>query len=844
MTPEPSRPAPRPQRRQHEPGPLREFGSWLWHLLVLPRDEARPWPAWVRRLAARLGVGDPDGLGAWLRALLLRDPPAPASPWSGSADRRLPPHRQPADVLDLLADLARPHTDRLRARAAHALAGYAARVGSGWARADGTLQALAVVLVALVVVVVATTPLDLVQQFVAALVLLGASLLVRAVPAPEAGLVLMAISLLASARYIWWRLTSTLALNPGIELVLGLGLLGAEAYTWTILLLGYLQNSRPLGRPPASLPPDRATWPTVDVLIPTLNEPLAVVAPTILAALALDWPADKLRVHVLDDGARPEFRRFALAAGARYLAREGHANAKAGNLNHALRATSGEYVAVFDCDHIPVRSFLTETAGWLVREPRCALVQTPHHFFSPDPFERNLGTFRRVPSEGDLFYGLVQDGNDLWNATFFCGSCAVLRRSALEEVGLIAEQSVTEDALTALRLHRRGYTTAYVREVLAGGLAAETLAGHIRQRVRWARGMAQIFRLDNPLAGPGLSLLQRLCYANAMLHFFACLPRLVFLTAPLAYLFFEFHVINAAAITLASYALPHLVQAAVANSHLQRRFRHSVWNEAYEAALSWYTAMPTLLALLAPASARFNVTAKGGTLAVDHFDWRIALPYVVLALLNLAGVALAVPRLLFWNTYEADTVLINAVWTLFNLTLLGAVLGVAAESAQRRSAQRMPKSLPARLLLADGRELPCRTSDFSTTGIALEPDGGATVPRGENVLVGLRHEGGEAHFAAVVLGGADGVLRLRLRPLSIAALSTYVQCTFARPDAWRDWSQAMSPDRPLRSLGEVLSFGASGYGRAAAMVGAGAVRALRRGFGGRGATAGAGQLGA
>ena len=59
-----------------------------------------------------------------------------------------------------------------------------------------------------------------------------------------------------------------------------------------------------------------------------------------------------------------------------------------------------------------------------LRDPKCALVQTPHHFFSPDPFERNLGTFREIPNEGNLFYGLVQSGNDLWNATFFCGSCA------------------------------------------------------------------------------------------------------------------------------------------------------------------------------------------------------------------------------------------------------------------------------------------------------------------------------------------------------------------------------------------------------------------------------------
>ncbi|MDX7019486.1 glycosyltransferase, partial [Klebsiella aerogenes] len=77
---------------------------------------------------------------------------------------------------------------------------------------------------------------------------------------------------------------------------------------------------------------------------------------------------------------------------------------------------------IFDCDHIPTRSFLQFTMGWFLKDEKMALVQTPHHFFSPDPFERNLGNFRETPNEGTLFYGLVQDGNDTWNAAFFCGS--------------------------------------------------------------------------------------------------------------------------------------------------------------------------------------------------------------------------------------------------------------------------------------------------------------------------------------------------------------------------------------------------------------------------------------
>ncbi|MGS9112006.1 glycosyltransferase family 2 protein, partial [Salmonella enterica subsp. enterica serovar Infantis] len=88
----------------------------------------------------------------------------------------------------------------------------------------------------------------------------------------------------------------------------------------------------------------------------------------------------------------------------------------------------------------------------------------------PDPFERNLGRFRTTPNEGTRFYGLVQDGNDMWDATFLCGSCAVIRRKPLDEIGGIAVETVTEDAHTSLRLHRRGYTSASMRIPQAAGL--------------------------------------------------------------------------------------------------------------------------------------------------------------------------------------------------------------------------------------------------------------------------------------------------------------------------------------------------------------------------------------
>lgn len=809
-----------PPGRPLEVGWAQEFVRWVWHLFVLPSELAKPWPRWAHRfvkpplltLAAHLGVSNPRSARSWAVHLTLIDPPK-ARWWSNPVEYQRVRRRRAPLFSALLKHLAVPYLGPLVYGIAARIEVYSRVLSDTFARSNWLVRSLVIAMVAVMLVVVATTPLSMGQQCLLLALMWSLTMFVRQLPGYGPGIIMMVFSVIASSRYIWWRLTQTTDLNPGFEWFLGTGLLVAECYTWLIMLLGYFQNARPLRRRSAPLPDDRALWPTIDVFIPTYNESLQVVKPTVLAALSLEWPSDKLKVYILDDGKRDEFRQFAELCGAGYIIRSNNAHAKAGNLNHALGITKGEFVAIFDCDHIPVRTFLTATVGWLVRDPNCALMQTPHHFFSPDPFERNLGTFRRVPNEGNLFYGLIQDGNDLWNATFFCGSCAVIRRIPLLEVGGIAVETVTEDAHTALKLHRRGYSTAYLRQVLAGGLATESLSGHIGQRIRWARGMAQIFRLDNPLTGPGLSLFQRLCYSNAMLHFFSGVPRLVFLTAPLAYLYFQFHIINAAALMLAAYAIPHLVQSSLANSHLQGRWRHSFWNEAYEAVLSWYIALPTTVALINPRLGKFNVTAKGGLVQNDFFDWRISAPYLVLVTMNVIGVILAIPRMLFWNSFEADTVVINLIWTLFNLILLGAVLGVAAETRQVRSVPRVTKSQPATLYLADGSKVDCESEDFSMHGLGLRTDIPLRVERGDRVRVGL--QAGEREYifpveVAVVRGNRIG---MQLRDLSIIEEQNYVRCTFGAPDAWSDWDRNTEADHPLASFAEVFSFGATGYVR-------------------------------
>src|ERR1700761_7012121 len=184
-------------------------------------------------------------------------------------------------------------------------------------------------------------------------------------------------SLLATLRYAIWRVTQTYQAmqNPSndlhpLEIFFMLLLLAAEFYAFVILLLGYLQSIYPLRRPPAPMPQNVDEWPDVDLLIPTYNEPLEVVRSTVLASAHIDYPAEKLHVHLLDDGRREVFRKFCEEAGVDYITRSDNRHAKAGNINRALEKLNAPLVAIFDCDHVPTRSFLQMTVGWFLKEKK------------------------------------------------------------------------------------------------------------------------------------------------------------------------------------------------------------------------------------------------------------------------------------------------------------------------------------------------------------------------------------------------------------------------------------------------------------------------------------------
>ncbi|HEY1902123.1 MAG TPA: UDP-forming cellulose synthase catalytic subunit [Terracidiphilus sp.] len=664
----------------------------------------------------------------------------------------------------------------------------------------------------------AVVPLTWPQQAICGLLTLLMSVaLARSSDSYLITLSLMMMSMFCTFRYGYWRLTQTVryfqdpAIHWGaLDAFFVLSLLAAESYAFVVLFLGYFQTVWPLRRAPVALPEDEQEWPHVDVLIPTYNESLDVVRSTALAALNMDWPADKLHIYILDDGRRKEFEQFAFEAGIGYKTRPERAHAKAGNINAALESIRSPYVAIFDSDHVPTRSFLQMTVGWMLRDHKLAMLQTPHHFYSPDPFERNLGQFRTIPSEDELFYGIVQDGNDFWNSTFFCGSCAVLRRKALDEVGGIAIETVTEDAHTSMRMQMKGWGTAYINIPQAAGLATERLSAHVGQRIRWARGMVQILRTDNPLFARGLTFPQRLCYFNAMAHFLYAIPRLIFLTAPLVYLLLDHTNIPGYWIAILAYALPHLMLASVTNSRIQGEHRHSFWNEIYETVLSPYILLPTVMALINPRSGKFNVTAKGGVVKRTFFDARIAQPFIVLLVLNMAGLLVAIPRFFLWDRGRPGTVAMNALWCLFNIVILGVCTAVAREMKQVRTAVRIKVAVLLTARLADDRLIAGETIDMSSGGASIRIQDGAEFAPQTELRLAFPSQSVTTELPATVVSVEGSVLRLRFDDVTIAEQELLTMVLYSRADSWLGWGESREADNVLRSMGRIFQISLQG----------------------------------
>jgi cellulose synthase (UDP-forming) len=341
-------------------------------------------------------------------------------------------------------------------------------------------------------------------------------------------------------------------------------------------------------------------------------------------------------------------------------------------------------------------------------------------------------------------------------------------------------------------------------------LATERLSAHVGQRIRWARGMIQIMRTDNPLFAPGLKWPQRLCYFNAMCHFMYAVPRLIFLTAPLIYLLLSHTNVPGYWAGILAYALPHLVLSNVTNSRIQGEHRHSWWNEIYETVLSPYILLPTMMALINPKLGKFNVTAKGGVVKRTFFDSKIAQPFLIMLLFNLAGLVVAIPRYFLWDRDRPGTVIMNVIWCCFNIVILGVTTAVAREMRQLRTTVRISIVTPVMVKLADGRLVPGETTDMSSGGTCIRLSEAVEASAQSKVHLVFPLPSAAVDLPANVVSGEGTLLRVRFEDMTIAEQEVLTMVLYSRADSWLGWGESRESDNVLHSLARIFQISMHG----------------------------------
>ena len=515
----------------------------------------------------------------------------------------------------------------------------------------------------------------------------------------------LAAVLLLNALTLWyavWRCTCTVpafdwtfaAIWPWVFVSFEMAVLVYEA--WTLFVLVRLTDHSPqadlyereLRREPS--------LPTVDVFVPTYNEKREVLEETIRGALALDYPAGRVKIWLLDDSRRPWLKDLCREQNVGYLARPTNEHGKAGNLNYAFPRTDGELILVIDADFILRPDFLYRTIGFLVYQNDIGLVQTPQHFRNPDPIQHNLLGSRAWTEEQHFFMTVVQSARDSHDNAFCVGSGWVVKRSCLDELGGFPQASICEDLEISYVLRGRGVRTLFLNEALAIGLAPESVGEYVKQRVRWCSGTLQHTYLETgPFRGRGLTLLDRIFYLEPIFYWLTYPFIVLVLLAPIVFWYTGVPAVVARGDEGALIMGPRFLAAYILTYWLSHRKVIPPIAMVHKALPAFHLTAAILKALVKPFGSPFQVTTKGEARDKVVVQWSFLWIFLALAVALLGGMAMNLAG--YYEVVEiGDFTALDVFWSLFCLAvfLLCAVVCVELPKEGDSTQQEVQRASP------------------------------------------------------------------------------------------------------------------------------------------------------
>lgn len=597
-------------------------------------------------------------------------------------------------------------------------------------------------------------------QLAFSLVFAGFAVYIRRYGGTLVTLTLLGMSLLMSARYLYWRFTSTLGSGFSSDFVLGFGLCVAEFHLWALSVLGFVHKVWPLQHASSRLPAEQDTWPTVDVYLPIQGCDLATILQRCSNAFALDWPREKLQVFLLDGEPRDAAMDLAASFGATYIGYVDKASDASVHVNQALSQTDGELVAIFDGNRSPEKNFLQMTAGWFVRDQSLGMLRTP---------QNPLGA-EVVTSNPPLLPSMTSSI-----------SCAIVRRSMVVEFDDEKPGMTNLSEHIARKLHVLGFGSGYI--------------GFNTNRIP----SADIFRVDQQLSSTPQIWQQRFAALRSMLHFYLPIPRWVFFTAPLAYLLAGVHVIQTNPGLLAAYAVPHFLHGYIAKGRLGGSKRLALWADVRDTVLGWYMLLPTTFSVVRTEISQTLAAIRTGfkDQSREPFHWTLSLPYSIVLLLNLFGLVagMANPQWPQGNASIDSTLYLP--WCVCNVMLLAATLAVAEEGRHIRQQTRKLSRMPAMLQLPSGHTLSCETENFPETALSLLLPISMHIDNGSEVNVSIFCGLQEYGFPTRVVSLEGSVLSVRIDESALDRYQNVGAAILSRGPDWPGWLPGPNADHPL-----------------------------------------------
>lgn len=554
-----------------------------------------------------------------------------------------------------IAATPRPSTPRPRGRLRRVAAATALLVAAAWIAAAHPGALLVFGFLALGVAIPFTTDIDREQAIT---------------------MVLAAGVGVATLDYVGWRISVTNWQGWWVAApLLCAEMLGA------IHVVGYQFTIWPRPSPLIEPSKDPSRYP-IFIFVPTLNEGAAILRRTLEGCLAArakyleQYPAAKVSVVVCNDGRAAgvpgweDVDRLAKQLGVRNVTRQKSGGAKAGNIENARQkvgATGDALVVIFDADQVPEPEFLVETVPPFA-DPTIGWVQTGQYYANlKNPVAR------WADDQQSMFYNLLCPGKAALNAAFICGTNVVIRAAALDEIGGLPQDSVTEDFAASIALHPK-WRSIYLSTVLATGLGPLDIPSYLRQQGRWARGTLGVFRSNwRDILLPkkhGLRLGQRAQYLLACTHYLCGLRDLVYMISPVLFVFTAIPAVRRA--TLGDYLwhfLPYIALGIAGMWYSARRVT------GLRGIIIGFGSFPTLVgslvAVILGRKTGFAVTSKKrqtGSRPVRYL-W-VYLAFVPLCVASLVWVTRV-------HGAQQTSLFISVMWIVYSLVLLSSFLGLA-----------------------------------------------------------------------------------------------------------------------------------------------------------------------